>query len=989
MTDEPGVASAPTGDGAAPVPAAASASASADAPAPATPIPTATAASPAPAKRRHASLLGKFVAYIAVLGVLPLLVLGFTSFEVSQAVVDRLAGRYSVALLEAERDYLDLQLEQVESLIGSIVSVDDIVDAVSHERIETDAYTRLATQAKVGYILSNYLYIRGLVSIDLIAANGTYYHVGGTLDSAPPDSDRRAEILAALAAAGERTHWFGIVENLNARSQDKLVITAGRGLWRTDRETVTRRAVASVLVNFDVDALYRQFVVSSLGVGSHLMVVDGSRRIVYHPDAARIGTTVPDELAAAFTDPPATLDMDVEGVPTLVTAVRSNQTGWWVLALVPQRTIGAETAGIALATSVALLICLAFVVAVAFALSQTVVAPLKRLTERFKRFQAGDPAALRPVPVHGEDEIAELSRWFNTFVQTADERRRADRALRESEERYALAIRGANDSLWDWDLRTNRLYLSPRWKTMLGFREEDVRESPAIWFDRIHPSDRTAVLGALEDHLSGRSPHFEVEHRLLASDGGYLWMLVRGLAVRDEHGVPYRMAGSHSDVTARKRAEAKLRHDALHDVLTGLANRRALFDQVEAALEHCRQAGGATGLLMFDLDHFKDINDTLGHETGDQLLAAVAREASALMRDGDQVARLGGDEFAVLCPVIAGPEALAEIAARLVERLRLPLEVGEQRFTITVSVGLSVSGPGTTADDLVREADLALYEAKRGGRNRSCFFDEELERQARDRLETETLLRSEPAEAALFLLYQPQIDPHTGAVRRLEALARWRCSDGRVLRPNHFVPAAERTGLIHDLTRLIVRRAFEAMATIDAAGGSDVGISINLSAIDLEHADFSDELTAMLAEHAVAAPRVEFEITEGVLLRSSPAVMENIRRLGAIGCRFALDDFGTGFSSLAYLRQFPIHTIKIDKSFVDGIGSDRGDEELARVIIALGGTMAKLVVAEGVETQAQADFLTAEGCDLLQGYLFGCPMPLAEAADVVHARRRA
>jgi diguanylate cyclase (GGDEF)-like protein/PAS domain S-box-containing protein len=939
-----------------------------------------------PPRRRHASLLVKFVAYIAVLGVLPLMVLGLTSYEVAQTVVDRLAARYSVALLEAERDYLDLQLEQVESLIGSIVSVDDIVDAVSQERIETDAYTRLATQAKVGYILSNYLYIRGLVSIDLIAANGTYYHVGGTLDSAPPDADRRQEILETLAAAGERTHWFGVVENLNARAPDRLVITAGRGIWRTDRETVTRRAVASVLVNFDVDALYRQFVVSSLGVGSHLMVVDGHQRIVYHPDASRIGTPAADELVAALADPPATTTIEVGGVPTLVTAVRSNQTGWWVLSLVPQKTIRAETAGVALATTVALAICLAFVAAVGFALSQTVVAPLKRLTERFKRFQAGDPAALRPVPVGGHDEIAELSRWFNTFVQTADERRRADRALRESEERYALAIRGANDSLWDWDLKSNRLYLSPRWMAMLGAPEEDVRQSPSSWFDRIHPADRPAVLGALEDHLAGRSPHFEVEHRLLAADGTYLWMLVRGLAVRDEHGVPYRMAGSHSDITARKQAEERLRHDALHDVLTGLANRRALFGLVEAALARGRSAGETVGLLMFDLDHFKDINDTLGHEKGDLLLGAVAREVRTLVRPGDEVARLGGDEFAVLCVAIHGAGELGEIAGKLVDRLREPLIAGPHRFGITVSVGLAVAGPQTTADDLVREADLALYEAKRGGRNRYCFFDEELERQARERLAIETTLRSERAADSLFLLFQPQIDPRTGAVRRLEALARWRCADGTVMRPNHFVPAAERSGLIHDITRLVVQRALEAVATIDAAGGTDVGIAINLSAIDLEHADFGDELTAMLTAHAVAADRIEFEITESVLLRSSPTVMETIRRLGAIGCRFALDDFGTGFSSLAYLRQFPIHTIKIDKSFVDGIGSDRGDEELARVIIALGATMSKLVVAEGVETRAQADFLTAEGCDLLQGFLYARPMSLAEAVAAFAAR---
>jgi diguanylate cyclase (GGDEF)-like protein len=485
-------------------------------------------------------------------------------------------------------------------------------------------------------------------------------------------------------------------------------------------------------------------------------------------------------------------------------------------------------------------------------------------------------------------------------------------------------------------------------------------------------------MGAVEDHLSGRSPHFEIEHRLLAADGTYLWMLARGLAVRDEHGIPYRMAGSHSDITARKRAEEQLRHDALHDVLTGLANRRALFESVAKALAACRGDGHLVGLLMFDLDHFKDINDTLGHEKGDLLLAAVAREVAALIRDGDQVARLGGDEFAVLCPDVAGADALAEVAGNLVTRLRRPLAIGSDHITTTVSVGIAMSSQAATTEDLVREADLALYEAKRGGRNRYCFFDEELERQAHDRLAVETLLRTESAADALFLLYQPQLDARTRTVRRFEALARWRTADGTVLRPGHFVPAAERSGMIHEITRLVVLRALEAVVAIDAAGGGDVGLSLNLSAIDLEQPELFEQLTGLIAEHRVAPSRIEFEITEGVLLRSSPTVMENIRRLGNAGCRFALDDFGTGFSSLSYLRQFPINTIKIDKSFVDGLGSDREDEELARVIIALGHTMSKLVVAEGVETKTQADFLTAQGCDLLQGFLFARPMPLSD-----------
>jgi diguanylate cyclase (GGDEF)-like protein/PAS domain S-box-containing protein len=612
--------------------------------------------------------------------------------------------------------------------------------------------------------------------------------------------------------------------------------------------------------------------------------------------------------------------------------------------------------------------------AAGIAYSRTVVTPIRRITELFKRSGSGE-LALPHVEVRGGDEIAELGRWFNTFLDTVNERSRSEAALRESEERYALAVRGANDALWDWDLRTDRLYLSPRFAEMLGLPSDAVGTLPDEWFGRIPAADRPFLHDLLDLHLRGGSAHFEAEHRILGAGGEELWMLARGLAVRDAAGEAYRMVGSLSDITARKRAEQRLRHEATHDALTGLSNRRALFDAASNILARATK-GARAGLLLFDIDHFKDINDTLGHAHGDRLLGAVGSVIRGALEPEDQIARLGGDEFAILRRE-AGEAAMAETAERVIAVLREPLMVDGELFGITISVGIALSDGAESAEDLVRKADLALYEAKRTGRNRAAFFDEALEEEVRERVAVETALRlGSPAEC-VAVEFQPQVEPHRAPIRRYEALARWRTGGtGPPIPPSSFIPAAERIGLIHEVTRAVVRHVLAALAAFDAAARRDVTIAVNLSAIDLGRADFADEMMQLFDEAGVAPHRMELEITESVLLLSTRTVIDNIERLGAAGCRFALDDFGTGFSSLAYLRQFPIQTIKIDRAFIEAIGEGG---ELVGAMISLGHAMDKLVVAEGVETAEQAATLAAKRCDLLQGFYIARPLPLEEA----------
>lgn len=505
------------------------------------------------------NIVHRFILYLLVLSILPLLILGYTSYRASQARVTQLTLQFSQEILRSWRDYLDLEMGQVENLIASVLSVEEIISALHQPGDDNDSFNRLATQARVGYILNGYLNIDGLVSIDILAANGRHFHVGDTLNVAEPSAERLADLFETVRASGRLVHWPGIVDNLNANSTQPKVIAAARNIWRLNRETMSQESLATLVVNYSVGHLYDQFVTADLGDGAYLMVVDAAARAVFHPDRRLIGRPLAPDLARALEDSPASFSHTVDGVPMIVSHVRSERTGWNVVALVPLASVNAQAGTIGTATIVVLSACLVLVLVAALSYSTEVVTPIRRITESFKAYRNHAGTWSQALPVRGHDEIAELSRWFNTFVAMVNDRRASEAALRESEERYALAVQGAKDALWDWDLRTGQIYFSPRWRLMLGDSEGEILGRPEDWFGRIHADDRDRVMTEIKDHLAGRTPHFETEHRLCRADGGELWSLARGSAIRDAAGEAYRMAGSHSDITARKHSEEQLR----------------------------------------------------------------------------------------------------------------------------------------------------------------------------------------------------------------------------------------------------------------------------------------------------------------------------------------------------------------------------------------------------------------------------------------------
>ena len=560
-------------------------------------------------------------------------------------------------------------------------------------------------------------------------------------------------------------------------------------------------------------------------------------------------------------------------------------------------------------------------------------------------------------------------------IRYALERARTLEALRVSEERYTLAARGANDGLWDWNLQTGEIYFSPRWKSMLGYAEDQISNRPGEWLRRVHPQDRERLEADLEAHLQGRTLHFENEHRLMCRDGSFRWMLARGLAVRNEGGPAYRIAGSQTDTTERK----------VYDGLTGLPNRVLLLDRLASALARARRhPHDFFAVLLLDLDRFKIVNDSLGYPMGDQLLVEVARRLKACVRAGDTVARLGGDEFAILLEEVRTIDDAARSAARIQAALASPFNLQSREVFASASIGIALSATGYEApEDVLRDADTAMYRAKASGKARYEVFDEEMRARARARLQMETDLRRALERDQLELHYQPILSLARGEVLGFEALVRWLHPEHGPILPEAFIPLAEETGIILPLGERILRLACEQMRAWDGrrSDGEPLAISVNLSGRQLADESFPERVREILAQTGLAPQRLKLEITESALIENPDAAAELLRRLNAMGVGIWLDDFGTGHSSLSYLHRFPIESLKIDRSFVSKLDHAGARPEIIRSILLLARSLGMEPVAEGVESAGQRDRLLDLGCDRVQGFFFSPPLGLEAARD--------
>jgi diguanylate cyclase (GGDEF)-like protein/PAS domain S-box-containing protein len=568
------------------------------------------------------------------------------------------------------------------------------------------------------------------------------------------------------------------------------------------------------------------------------------------------------------------------------------------------------------------------------------------------------------------------------------------KAIRErllSEERYALAVRAANDGIWDWNLESGRVYFSPRWFAILGRAAGSgcADDDPSAWFNLVHSGDVLRLRGAIEAHLDGRTPHLQSEHRMRHADGTWRWVMTRGLAIRGVDGRPTRMAGSLSDITDRRIAQLRLQHDALHDTLTGLPNRTLFMDRVNQILQRSiRDPQSGCAVLFLDIDRFKLVNDSLSHAVGDNLLIALAGRVSAALRPGDTVARLGGDEFTVLLEDVLEAEDATIVADRILHSLDEPFEIDGNELFVSASIGIALSEPDLGSADLMRNADIAMYDAKRRGRARSAVFDESMHRRVVDRLTRETELRQVVECSLLDIHYQPIIELATGIVCGLEALARWP-EDWPHVAPSEFITIAEETGVIGALGQQVLRRALQTLAGWRADGlvSDDVCMSVNLSGRQLDDPGLAEQVRAAIDSVKLPPQALKLEITESTLMQEIERTQHVFSEVCGSGVGLHLDDFGTGYSSLTALHQFPVDALKIDRSFVSTISAD-GEESsdvIVRSTVALAHSLGLPVIAEGIEAPDQLRRLRSLGCEFGQGYLFSQALSAANVRSLLES----
>lgn len=543
------------------------------------------------------------------------------------------------------------------------------------------------------------------------------------------------------------------------------------------------------------------------------------------------------------------------------------------------------------------------------------------------------------------------------------------------QERYQLAVEGANDGIWDWDIQKDVYFITNQWKKLLGYDPHEVGNTIYAWECLIYPQDWEKTQKCIQQYIETKQEFYEATYRILHKSGEYRWILSRGKALRDKNGKATRIAGSHTDITERVRLEEKLQLLAYYDDLTGLPNRILFEEEVKKAIkEHEKIA-----IINVDMDDLKHVNDMFGNKIGDCYIQYIAKILSDLNSFNDMAVRLGGDQFAVLLTEVETQQDIIYKLDLLLHRIRKPWNYNGQDIYGTVSMGITVCPEhGTDVGTLIQNAEIAMFHQKQNGKNGYIFFQPAMYEKTLSYIHMNRQLREAIEKEEFVLYYQPQYDLKTGEMIAMEALIRWNHPQKGFISPMVFIPFAEKTGQITPISKWVLRTAINQRREWETKGYAPVKIAVNLSGQCITDNDTIDSICEMFKEVQIQHGEIEIEVTETAVMIDMNKARENLLKLRNFGITVAMDDFGTGYSSLTYLHVLPFDTLKIDREFIKNIKTKDEEASIYKTVVEMAHSMNLNVVAEGIETKEQKDFLLKNNCDIGQGFYFSKPLPVAE-----------
>ena len=590
------------------------------------------------------------------------------------------------------------------------------------------------------------------------------------------------------------------------------------------------------------------------------------------------------------------------------------------------------------------------------------------------------------LPLVREQLIVRLS-LIEERHRELDQMRALQRDLKLDYDRFLLATGGLGDGVWDLDLTTETIHFSERWKRMLGYEPDEFEDTLEAWLSRVHTDDLGRLRAVIDAGIAGEITVIEQRYRMQTKDGRYRWMLARGEVLADVEGKATRVVGRQTDVDQEDETREAVRSSGLQDPLTHLPNRAVLMDRLRHAFARAaRDPEQRFAVLFFDLDRFKNVNDSLGHLTGDQLLRAISHRVEKACRPGDTVARFGGDEFVILVEDIKDIRGATVAAERIQEEFRVPFDLDGIEVFATISIGIALwNSEYTRPEDLLRDSDTAMYRAKSMGRNSFAVFDDAMHKNVVATLRLENDLRRALVRKEFRVFYQPIIAVEDGRIAGFEALVRWQHPERGLLMPGAFISVAEEMGAIIQLDRWVAEEACKQLRVWHQKfrAHSKVTMSVNLSTTQLMRPDVVAGIDLILRNSGLYGSSLKLEVTESVLMENAQYATAVLDQLKTLKIAISIDDFGTGYSSLAYLRRFPIDTLKIDYSFVSRMLEDEESSEIVRTIITLAKNLGKDTVAEGVETRSQFQALVDLDVNMIQGYFVAPPLPREVAESLL------